>query len=109
MVEQYDIVIIDLEPTKGNEKGKRRPCLIVSKTEFTNLTKFAWVLPITGREQKYPTDIALHTQNSVIIGVIDAAQIRALDINSRSYQVIDKLDRAVINKVKDVVSGILNW
>lgn len=108
MVKQYDIVIIDPEPIKGNEKGKKRPCLIVSQTEFTNLTKFAWVLPITSRDLKYPTDIKLQTKNNIIAGVIDAAQIRALDINLRSYKVIDKLDRSLINKVKDVVFSIID-
>ncbi|MDD2427895.1 MAG: type II toxin-antitoxin system PemK/MazF family toxin, partial [Eubacteriales bacterium] len=89
-------------------KGKKRPCLVVSQTEFTNLTKFAWVLPITGRNQKYPTDIALQTNKNIITGIVDAAQIRALDISSRSYKVIDSLDRSVINKVKDVILSILD-
>lgn len=30
MVNQFDIIIVDLDPTKGMEKGINRPCVIVS-------------------------------------------------------------------------------
>lgn len=107
MVKQYDVIIIDLEPTKGQEKGKKRPCIVISHTEFTKVTKFVWVLPITNRKLKYPTDIDLKTKDNKVKGIIDCAQIRALDLKARSYRVVDELDYSIINDLKDVIFNIL--
>jgi len=107
-VKQYDIVSISLEPTKGNEKGKRRPCLVISQTEFTQVTQFAWVLPITSRPVKYPTDVALKTANGSVTGTIDCAQIRSLDVRSRPYDVLDHIDKTIVRSVKDIVISLLD-
>lgn len=109
MVKQYEIINVDLNPTKGNEKGKKRPCLIVSNTEFVNITKFAWVLPITSRKMKYPTDVELKTKNNKANGIIDCTQIRSLDIQVRPYEYVDTLDDSVILNIKDVVFNILGY
>lgn len=107
MVKQYEIINVDLDPTRGNEKGKKRPCLIVSNTEFVNITKFAWIFPITSRGLKYPTDIELKTKENKIYGIIDCAQIISLDLQARPYEYVDTLDDPVILSIKDVVYNIL--
>lgn len=39
---------VDLEPVRGREQGRRRPCLVVSVDEFNGIPHgLAWVLPIT--------------------------------------------------------------
>lgn len=107
MVKQYDVIIVDLEPTLGNKKGKKRPCVVVSDSSFTQVTKFGWILPITNRKLKYPTDLSLITEKSAVTGIIDCTQIRALDLNARQYKVVDHLDKRVINNIKDTLSTIL--
>jgi len=107
-MKQYDIVSISLEPTKGNEKGKRRPCLVISHTEFTQVTQFAWILPITNRHAKYPTDIDLKTMDHAVTGTVDCAQIRSLDVSARPYQILDHLDETVVHDIKDVVFNLLD-
>lgn len=108
MVKQYDVIIVDLEPTIGNEKGKKRPCVVVSDSNFTEVTKFGWVLPITNRAKRYPTDISLVTVDNAITGIVDCTQIRALDLNTHPYKIVDKLDQSIINNIKDVLSSIIN-
>lgn len=107
MVGQFDIILVDLNPTTGNEKGKTRPCLIVSNTNFTKITRFAWVLPITNRSVKFPTDIQLVTTHHAVEGVIDCAQIRTLDLNARHYKKVDTLDESVSQSVKEVVLALV--
>jgi len=107
-MKQYDIVSISLDPTKGNEKGKRRPCLVISHTEFTQVTRFAWILPITNRPAKYPTDIDLKTSNHAVTGIIDCAQIRSLNVSDRSYHILDHLDETVVHEIKEVVLDLLD-
>jgi len=91
MVKQFDIVIVNLDPTKGSEKGKNRPCVIVSNNLVNANSSFVWALPITSREPRYTTDIPLKTKQQNVKGVIDSVQIRSLDIKSRGYKVVDQL------------------
>jgi len=91
MVNQFDIVIVNLDPTKGAEKGKNRPCVIVSNNLVNANSSFVWALPITSREPRYATDIPLKTKQQNVKGVIDSVQIRSLDMKSRGYKVVDHL------------------
>lgn len=86
MVKQFDIIYIDLEPTIGNEKGKHRPCVIVSNHLINDKSTIKWLLPITSRQRIYPTDIPItHTKYNKTHGVIDTFQIKTLDIKQRHY------------------------
>lgn len=91
MVKQFDIVIVNFDPTKGREKGKNRPCVIVSNNLVNANSPFVWALPITSRKPKYVTDIPLKTKHNKVAGIIDSVQIRALDIDSRGHKVVDQL------------------
>lgn len=95
MVKQFDIVIVDLNPTRGREKGKNRPCVIISNDLVNANSSFVWALPITSRGSKYITDIPLKTKHQNVTGIIDSVQIRALDIESRGYKVVDHLQNSV--------------
>jgi len=91
MVNQFDVVIVNLDPTKGAEKGKNRPCVIVSNNLVNTNSSFVWALPITSRKPRYATDIPLKTKQQNVKGVIDSVQIRSLDLKSRGYKVVDQL------------------
>jgi|SRR5699024_9438596 len=93
MVKQFDIIIVNLDSTKGREKGKNRPCIIVSNNLVNANSSFIWAFPITSREQKYITDIPLKTKHHKVHGIIDSVQIRALDIDSRGYKIVDQLQK----------------
>ena len=109
MVNQYEIIKLNLNPVQGNEKGEYRPCLVVSESEFTQISGFAWVIPITKRGYKrYPTDVILETENDNIYGVIDCAHIRAVDLHARSYREFDILSINKIQEVNEIIVGILN-
>lgn len=95
MVKQFDIIVVGLDPTRGREKGKNRPCLIVSNNLVNANSSVVWALPITSRESKYVTDIPLKTKYNKVGGIVDTVQIRALDIHFRGYKVVDQLQKNV--------------
>lgn len=95
MVNQFDIIIVNLDPTKGREKDKNRTCVIVSNNLVNANNSFVWALPITSRKPKYVTDIPLKTKHNKVKGIIDSVQIRALDIDSRGYKVVDQLQMSM--------------
>lgn len=61
-VKQFDIIYIDLNPTRGREKQNIRPCLVINNQIMIDGTEFVWVVPIINRELRYPTDIELKTK-----------------------------------------------
>ncbi|MFQ3576236.1 MAG: type II toxin-antitoxin system PemK/MazF family toxin, partial [Cytophagales bacterium] len=55
---QYEIVVVNLEPTIGSEIKKKRPCLIVSPNEMNKHLATVVVCPITSQSKKYPTRVS---------------------------------------------------
>lgn len=107
MVEQYQIIDVNLNPTLGREKGKYRPCVVLSRTNFNQKTNLVWVCPITSRPVRYPTDVALNTMEHNIKGTVDVGQIRTLDLSSRHYKIVDSVTHEVMHKIDDIISHIL--
>lgn len=74
-----DIVEVNLNPTAGDEKGKTRPCLVVSVHPALKLIS---VLPITdGTNKKGPAFIPINDFKKAglsKVSVIDTFQIRTL-------------------------------
>lgn len=91
MVQQCDIIIVDVDPTRGTDKGKNRPCVLVSNNLVHQNSSLVWALPITSRESRYATDIHLKTKKGKVQGIIDSVQIRAIDIQARGYKIVDQL------------------
>ncbi|WP_258183559.1 type II toxin-antitoxin system PemK/MazF family toxin [Enterococcus mundtii] len=46
MVKQGDIIFIDLDPTKGIELAKKRPCVIISNDNYNKIFNTVLVMPI---------------------------------------------------------------
>jgi mRNA interferase MazF len=59
-VKRGDIYWVDLEPTRGSEGNKLRPCVIVSRDASNRVAPILTVVPITSNIGKvYPFDVAL--------------------------------------------------
>lgn len=105
MVKQFDIIKVDLSPIVGREKGNYRPCIVVSNDLVNSATGMYWVMPITGRNVKYPTDIPLKTKNRKITGVIDSLQIRTLDLEERGFTYFDSLQENLKGVVLETIQA----
>jgi mRNA interferase MazF len=53
-VKQYDIHWISLDPAKGSEMIKTRPCVIVSPDELNKFLRTTVIVPITSTIKNYP-------------------------------------------------------
>ena len=97
---QYEIVIVNLDPTVGSEIKKKRPCLIVSPNEINKNLFTVTVCPITSQSKKYPTRVLFELDEVPNWIVID--QIRTID-KSRITKIIGYLDDESIIKVKTII------
>ncbi len=97
---QYDIVIVNLDPTVGSEIKKTRPCLVVSPNEMNRHLATLVICPITSQSKNYPTRVSFDLEGQLNWIVID--QIRTID-QSRVTKTIGNIDDETIEKVKAVI------
>lgn len=104
VVNQYDILIIDLDPTKGSEIKKTRPCVVISPEELNNNLSTIIVAPMTSTIKKYPSRVTITHKGKK--GTIALDQIRTLD-KSRIIKVVGKLSSKTIMECKNVIREML--
>ncbi len=76
-VKQYQIVLVNLDPTLGSEIQKTRPCVIVSPNEINDNLRTVVIVPMTSASRKYPTRVKVRHNSQEGWAVID--QIRTID------------------------------
>ena len=76
-VKQYDIVLVNLDPTLGSEIQKTRPCVIVSPNEINDHLRTVVIAPMTSQSRNYPTRVKVKHNNQEGWVVLD--QIRTID------------------------------
>lgn len=103
------IINVDLNPTKGSETGKIRPCIIVTHDAFNELVPVIQVVPLTGWTEKkgrIRTNILLQpdSQNGLNKkSLADCLQTRPIDYRVRlvsfsgtvAKETMAKIDRAL--------------
>ncbi|BCU12071.1 MULTISPECIES: type II toxin-antitoxin system PemK/MazF family toxin [Microcystis] len=98
MVERFAIVLVALDPTRGSELQKTRPCVVVSPSEINVRLRTVVIAPITGTIKNYPTRITIDQEN--VRGSIALDQIRAID-KIRIVAKIGSLDQRLAMIVAD--------
>ena len=77
-IHRGDVCLIQLDPTRGSEIRKTRPCLVVSPDELNQHLRTAIVAPMMTGGQAYPWRVACRFQNRAGFVAID--QLRTVDI-----------------------------
>ena len=104
MVNQYDIYWIDLDPTKGSEIQKTRPCVIISPNEMNYNINTIIIAPLTSKSRNYPTRVKVELDGQE--GWIILDQIRCID-KSRLVKIIGTLNQDTIIEVKNIIKQML--
>nr|WP_299206984.1 type II toxin-antitoxin system PemK/MazF family toxin [uncultured Brumimicrobium sp.] len=76
-LEQYDIILVNLDPTLGSEIKKTRPCVVISPNEMNDNLRAITIAPMTTKSRKYPTRVKVKHNKQIGWVVID--QIRTID------------------------------
>ena len=104
VINQYDIVWANFDPSIGHEIKKTRPCVVLSPNELNHNIATVIVAPLTTKSRHYPTRIPLSIKGKTSWMVLD--QIRTLD-QRRIIEPIGKLNKHKINAVKAVLKALL--
>ncbi|MHB8843867.1 MAG: type II toxin-antitoxin system PemK/MazF family toxin [Nitrospirota bacterium] len=104
VVRQYDIVLINLDPTIGHEIRKVRPCAVISPDEMNRHIDTVIIAPMTSRSRAYPTRVPLRFKGKDGWVVLD--QIRTVD-KARLIKKLGHLQTETAQTVKAVIQEML--
>jgi mRNA interferase MazF len=97
---QYQIVLINLDPTIGSEMKKTRPCVIISPNEMNKFLQTIIIAPMTSQSKPYPTRVEI--KHNKTKGWIVVDQIRTID-RLRIIKTLGVLNEKELHKLKSVL------
>jgi mRNA interferase MazF len=108
------VIDVNLEPTKGSETGKVRPCVIVTNNTYNKRVPVIQVVPITEWSLKkakiqtnidiFPSPINGLTKKSIA----DCLQTRPIDYSSRLIEVRGELDLETMIKIDHALKVVFD-
>lgn len=99
-IQRYQVHLVDLDPTRGSEIRKTRPCVVVSPDEMNRHIRTVIIAPLTSRRREYPTRVDLSFQGQEGQVVLD--QIRTVD-QSRLLKHLGALPEATARQVSSIL------
>ena len=104
MVAQYDVYLINLDPTIGSEIKKTRPCVVISPDEMNRHLSTVMIAPLTTKSHDYPSRIAIRFKRKAGWIVLD--QIRTVD-KRRLMKRLGAIDETAIQETRTVIREML--
>jgi mRNA interferase MazF len=99
------IIDVNLEPTKGSETGKTRPCIVVTNDIYNETVPVIQVVPLTewsDKKARIKTNIEIDP--SAVNGltkksIADCLQTRPIDYRFRSTKIRGKLELEILKQI----------
>ena len=104
VVRQYDVYLVNLDPTTGHEIRKTRPCLVISPNELNNNIATVIIAPMTTSSRSYPTRVAVEFGGQYGFIVLD--QLRTID-RRRLVRRLGRIGDDTIRRVKETLAELL--
>ena len=99
-INQYGVVLVNLDPSIGSEIRKTRPCVVISPNELNRNLNTIVVAPMTTNPKNYPTRVRVKFQGKE--GRIAVDQIRTID-SKRVVKSLGSIKRDEVIDLKDVI------
>ncbi len=96
VVNRFETYIVSLDPARGSEIKKTRPCVVISPDEMNHNINTVIIAPMTSSIKKYPTRVPVEFQGKK--GQIVLDQIRTVD-KTRLIKKIGRLKKSTYEKV----------
>jgi mRNA interferase MazF len=108
------VIDVNLEPTKGSETGKVRPCVIVTNNTYNARVPVIQVVPLTAwsaRKARIITNVEVvpSSRNGLTKkSVADCLQTRPIDHRARLVKVRGELEDEVMTKIDDALKIVFD-
>lgn len=100
---RFDVVPVQLDPTRGSEIRKTRPCAVVSPDELNQALRTVIVAPMTTGGRAYPWRVPVSFAGRT--GHIALDQLRAVD-ESRLTRRIGQLDDSTAERTLQILAEL---
>lgn len=102
---RFDVFQVDLDPTRGSEIKKTRPCLVVSPDELNGWLATVIVVPLTSKGTPGPFRVPCKLQGREGLLVLD--QIRTVD-KTRLVRKLGRLSTEVETVVLETLADMFS-
>lgn len=108
------IVDLDLEPVKGSETGRRRPCVVVTNDTYNERVPVIQVTPITAWSEKKArivTNVEIHPSKKNGLtkkSVVDCLQTRPVDYQKRLVRIRGRLTDAEMSAIDQALKIVFS-
>ena len=108
------VVDVDLDPTKGSETGKIRPCVVVTNDVYNEKVPVIQVVPINAWNEKkalIKTNVVIEpdTNNGLSkTSVADCLQTRPIDKNQRILSIRGILSKTNILEIDEALKVVFD-
>ena len=108
------VIDVNLDPARGSETGKVRPCVIVTNDTYNARVPVIQVVPITAwstRKARIITNVEIvpSSRNGLTKkSVADCLQTRPIDYRARLVNVRGELEDDVINRIDDALKMVFD-
>ncbi len=108
------IIDVNLNPTKGSETGKVRPCVVVTNDTYNERVPVIQVVPITEWNEKKVrilTNVEIKPTNEnglAKLSIADCLQTRPIDYRMRFVKIRGKLSEKDLQKIDLALKKVFN-
>lgn len=95
-----EVWLVSLDPTRGAEMQKTRPCVVVSPDEMNRHLRTIIVAPMTTSERRYPTRVPLTFRGKP--GEVALDQLRTVD-RQRMLKKVGKISPGTAQAVSSLL------
>lgn len=99
-IERFSVYLVNLDPTKGSEIKKIRPCVVVSPDELNRHLNTVIIVPLTSTIRNYPFRVRCLVADKEGEAAID--QLKTVD-KSRIGKYISSLRKSEIKQIKEIL------
>jgi mRNA interferase MazF len=104
--QRFEVWLVSLDPTRGSEIRKTRPCVVVSPDELNRHLKTIIIAPMASASRDYPTRVP--TRFAGKSGAVVLDQIRTID-RARLVRKLGQLPAATARRVCGVLVELFSW
>jgi mRNA interferase MazF len=108
------VIDINLDPAKGSETGKIRPCVIVTNDIYNSRVPVIQVVPLTAwslRKAGIITNVEIDPSTNNGLNkksVADCLQTRPIDHRARLVKIRGELENGIMKKIDDALKIVFD-
>jgi mRNA interferase MazF len=106
VVKRFEVWLVNLEPVRGSEISKTRPCIVISPDDTNKYLHTVTIAAMTTSAKDYPTRVNCTLKRKK--GQVALDQIRSVD-KGRLIKKLGTLEEDVNKKICDVILEMFSY